>query len=1031
MKKISLLIIFFIISINPIFSQFGKNKVQYRKFDWKYISSTNFDIYFYDDSKYLAEFAARHGEAALKSIERTLNYKLNKRFALIIYNSQNEFQQTNVISSYLPEGVGGVTELFKNRVVVPFQGDYSQFRHVIHHELVHAVMNDLFYGGTLQSALSSNSLNEIPIWVSEGLAEWESIGGLDAQTDMFMRDVTLSENLVPLQYLNNYYAYRGGQSFFWYIADKYGEQRVGDFINRLYITGDIKNTFQSSFNMSLDDFSEQWQKDIKKYYFPDIDKFENPEDYAIRITNHKKERNFYNSSPAVSPSGTKLAFISDRDGLYGVFIQDLTKKEEPRKLVSSLRRTDFEELNILTPGISWNPDGTKLAISAKAGNEDAIFIVAAETGEYERILLGFSSISSVNWSPDGRLIAFIATNGISSDIYIYNLTTKKTENLTNDVFSDFLPVWDKNSKLIYFISDRENNLNISSNPYEVKMWKHNFDSRDIYSFNLETKKINRITFDPENNKTSLAVSPDGKKILYVSELNGIGNIYELDLSTGKSKPKTNSLNGITQLSLSATGNDLFFSSLTNGGYDIFQIKNPLNRKFDLDTLPLTKLKLSEIQRKSLMSNLNDNQNDSLSVNNNKDELIGYGNFEVEFDRQQFVKPNPDINENLTDSKTAITGLINDDQEFQVFDYKIKFSPDVIIGNPGFSTLYGYQGVAQILFSDVLGNHQIYVEANLWVDLKNSNILASYAYMPEVIDYYITGYHSSILSFGYNFNYIYRFRNYGIRLDAQYPFSLFDRIEWGLDWINLSKENVTDQSLPDVHRMLFMPKARYVYDDVLFGFMSPYQGSRFYVGFQGTPRFSDNGIGFMTITGDFRNYIPLFDYMTIATRFAGGASLGPNPQKFYLGGTDNWINRSFSNNSLPFDKPEDFLNEFVMPLRGFDVNTINGDKYFLTNVELRFPLFQALLAGPIPILFRNIMGAFFFDMGGAWYGDLSSFKSTTTDSQGNPIPNNLLMSAGIGVRTFLLGLPVKFDISWRNEYYSWSQPQYWFSLGYDW
>ena len=50
----------------------------------------------------------------------------------------------------MEEGVGGVTELFKNRVVVPFEGNYKQFRHVIHHELVHAVINEMFYGGSIQ-----------------------------------------------------------------------------------------------------------------------------------------------------------------------------------------------------------------------------------------------------------------------------------------------------------------------------------------------------------------------------------------------------------------------------------------------------------------------------------------------------------------------------------------------------------------------------------------------------------------------------------------------------------------------------------------------------------------------------------------------------------------------------------------------------------------------------------------------------------------------------------------------------------------
>ena len=233
-------------------------------------------------------------------------------------------------------------------------------------------------------------------------------------------------------------------------------------------------------------------------------------------------------------------------------------------------------------------------------------------------------------------------------------------------------------------------------------------------------------------------------------------------------------------------------------------------------------------------------------------------------------------------------------------------------------------------------------------------------------------------------------------------------------------------------MLIIPEARFVYDDVLYGYsFGPVDGTRYFVSMKGAPKFGSSGIGFMSFKGDFRRYIFFNDFLSFAARFTGGASLGPNPHLYYLGGTENWINRSFRNDEVPFENPEDYaLAEFVMPLRGAVVNEISGTKFFLTNFELRFPLFRALIAGPVPILFQHILGSFFFDMGGAWSGKLTDFKSTTIDANGSVIPNNLLMSTGVGIRTILLGMPVKLDIAWLNLYHSWSKPTYMFSLGYD-
>lgn len=1036
LNRKALLILFFaltIFSINESFSQFGKNKVQYQDFDWKYIESKHFDVYYNKGSYYLAVFAAMEAEKALLSVQNSLNFIISNRIVIIVYDSHNEFQQTNVIGQFMPEGVGGVTELFKNRVVVPYQGDYSQFRHVIHHELTHAVINDMFYGGTFQSAISSGTEVQLPLWMNEGFAEFESIGGMDTQTDMFMRDLTISELLPPLEYLDGYLAYRGGQTFYWYVAENFGKERVGDLINRVKINFTLDGAFKSAFKDGLEEVSQNWQDYLKKYYWTDLDIFQRPKDFAVPLTDHKKENNFYNTSPAISPDGEKMAYISDREGIFKIIIQNIDDKKKSEELISSFREQDFEDLNILTPGISWSPDGKKLAISAKAGGEDAVFIVNVKTGDYSKLKFGIKSISSVVWSPDGKKLAFIGTAEDRSDIYVYRIQTEVLQDITDDYYTDMHPVWSYDSETLYFISDRGDDIKPAVS--NVKIWKHDFDQSDIFNINITTKDIKRLTYDPDFNKTSIAITNDNTKLFFVSDKNGIGNIYQLDLKSGRVTAKTNSLNGITQISLNQDGSKLLFASQVNGGYDIFLVRYPLEKLNDLDSLPPTKFRKKWLEQRNMAQVAQNRKQDTVSASKPD---INYGDFSVSFSNQQVIKPNYDAqSKNSQLTQEALKGESVSDSVFVEKSYKLKFTPDVVLGNPGYSTYWGLQGVTQMLFSDVLGDHQIFLQANLLLDLRNSSIFASYYYLPEVIDYQINAFHSSGFVYQYQDGSIierpertlFRFRNWGASVLASYPFDLFNRIEWGLNFFNVSKEDITNPSSgKNISRMLLVPEGKYVHDDVLYGNFAPVRGSRYYIGFKGVPKLSENGVGFMSFTGDFRHYFYFGDYLNLALRGTAGASFGPNPQKFFLGGTENWINPTFYDNTLPFDQPEDFaFMEFIMPLRGYNVNQSSGSKFFLANAELRFPLFRALLAGPVPILFQSIMGAFFYDIGGTWN---NSFKATQLDANGNTIPNNLLMSAGIGVRTYLLGLPIKMDVAWRNEYYNWSQPEYLFSLGLD-
>lgn len=1001
-----------------LYAQFGKNKVQYQRFTWRYLQSRHLDIYFTPGGEYLARFAAIAGERALRSIQQTVGHRVTRRIALIVYNSHVEFQQTNVVSEFLPEGVGGVTELFKNRVVVPFEGNYEQFRHVLHHELTHAVLNDMFYGGSLQNALTRGVNIELPLWMNEGLCEFESLGGYDTHTDMFMRDLALSEELRGLETLDGYLAYRGGQAFYWYVARKYGREKIAELLQRLKVQRNLQAAFESAFKMGFDDFSRQWAWEMKKLYWPDIGRFEDIRDIAQRLTDRSREDYFYNTSPALSPDGSKLAFLSDRTGVFGLYVLDLSRpKATPRLLVSSGRERDFEELNLLTPGIAWDPQGKTLAVAAKSGGENAIYLLDIASGRYKRLHLGFKAISSVSWSPDGERLLFVATRDAQPDIWLYELRSGKLENLTDDVFTDLAPAWSPDGSRIYFVSDRGDVLQLGLGT-QPRMWEHPLTHSDIYELELSSRQLRRLTFSPEAKKTSLALSPDGRHLLFVSDANGIGNVYALDLHTGAVRPLTNSAYGILQISLSADGTLLAMAAQIQGGYDLFLLRFPLERTLP-DTLPLTTFRREQLQTR--MVTVSATPADSLPP------YRPYATFELDFHNQQMVLPNPDA---LTATPTGELDATPDDSLLGPRPYRVSFSPDIVLGSAGYNTFFGLQGITQMLFSDVLGDHQIYAEANLMLDLKNSNFLVSYAYLPELIDYQFTGFHQVGYVVRSNDS-LYRFRAYGLWADAWYPFDRFNRLEWGLGVLRATRENldaIEPPFEPTLERTLLVPALRYVHDDALWGFLSPLMGSRYYVGVQLTPKLSQSGIGFVTLRGDYRHYFRLGRWSSFAIRLAGGASLGPNPQKFFTLGTDNWLNPSFPTRQLPYDVPEDFIfATAVFPLRGYGVSERMGSRFVAANAELRLPIFLALWTSPAPLLVQALTTVVFLDAGALWNERLRLF---TTTASGTRQANDLLLSTGVGLRLVLFGFPFKLDIAWRYTGEGFSQPFYLISLGYD-
>ncbi|MFC1683220.1 BamA/TamA family outer membrane protein [Candidatus Zixiibacteriota bacterium] len=1025
---------------------FGKNKVQYTSFNWSYLQTSHFDIYFYEGEEELAYFVAEYCELAYQDVKEDLRHEIRKRIPIILYKSHNDFQQTNVILELLEEGVGGFTEFFKNRVVMPYTGSYEEFRHVLHHELTHAIMMDLLYGSVVESLVRRQYFFVPPLWVVEGLAEYESLDW-DKKSDMFMRDATISGYVQPLLYVGGYMVYKQGQSVIRYIATKYGGEKLGEILSKARLHRNMDKALRSSIGMGIEDLDEEWSKTLRVQYWPEIAGRQEATEFARQLTDHTEDGSNFNLKPAFSPDGNRLAFFSDKSDYTDIYLLSAIDGQVLDRLVKGERSGGLESLHYFKSSLAWSPDGTRIAFVAKSGGGDALYLLRVENRKVlKKYSFPLDLIASPSWSPTGDRIVFSGLKDGTSDLYYVEVQTGVLTRLTEDRYDDTEPVWSPDGDRIAFSSDR------SSSEESQADTAFAYGQYDLFVIDVASGQTRPVVV-AEGQQRSPSWSPTGEKICYSSDENGIDNLYITDLTSSESFPITDVIGGCFTPSWSRDGKRLAFSYFQKGGWDLYVLKDPLNKRLEVTELEPTPFVLHQkgytgeahtTVEESSYSELPDSVTaqadialadvspediytdtlDTMAVGSARPssgapvEEIDFDYQQMEFQKQaQLVSIEADSTQQAPAETTSI--------DLGPRKYHVKFTPDLLSGTMGYDTYYGFQGESVLAISDLMGNHRIYLLTSLFYSLSESDFQVAYYYLPRRTDYGIGAFHLKNY-FVDDIPRLFSDRLYGAYLSLSRPFNKFNRLDLALQALAIDRYYF-DPPYDDSLTRLYQLSGSLVHDTVLWGNTGPVNGSRWNLTAEYAPSLGSSSKSFTRVTFDRRSYIDYRKRYNFVYRVAGGASSGRDQQRYYLGGTSNWLDVQFFRGDQYYTVEDIYFANRITPLRGYDYNEVQGTKFGLVNLEFRYPFVDYLLVNwPLRFGISRVNGALFMDMGSAWDNN-RTFKGGTTE--GGARLKDLKTGFGFGMRANLGIFVLRFDAAWNTDFAEVSpKPKTYYSLG---
>ena len=1087
---LGLIIAFFSVSGQQSRETFGKNRIQYKQFRWQYVSSENFDVYYYEDRRRVATEALKYMESEFDRITDLIGYPPYLKTKVFLYNSITDLQQSNIGLNHTKFSEGGETEFIKPYIEVAHPGTVSEFKEELIFKMADLMVNEMMFGGSLKDMFQNSVLLNLPDWFIDG-ASLYAAKGWNAEMDDYVRQLVRSKKANKALRFTGKEGALVGQSIWNFIVEKYGKGSISNILNYTRVIRNEQKSILITLGVSFKQLMMEWkqfyqvqEERVNKSYMA-------PSDSIKFSPSHNKTMAY--TTVKLSPDGKKVAYAENDRGKFVVRVKSLENGKET-VILNGGNKVFKQDVDYREPLISWADQNTLGVIGIKNGQYIFWLYDLNTRSKLPRALDRYSNIRSFDFSGNGRLAVISADQQGQNDLFLVSTRQDRTKRLTNDIFDDLDPSFIPNTNSVVFTSNRTTDTVLTNKARDFQKINANYN---LFILNLDTTTnvVTRIT-----NTLSKDFYPharDENTFYYLSDQRGIVNLFKFDRPSGIYSQVTNFSAGIKDYDLNFNTGALSIVMTKNLVEDIFlfpsfnlerQVFTPATRRREVQQAKTISEKRKQEPTKGISikelinSRLKERKDTTVekttptradtTVKKNgvintdeyvfedvkKDSVITPKKVEKVVNTEDYVFED-DATKTKKSSETFLSRYMKAREASRItgpFPYEPKVTYENLVTNFVVDPLRGFSVRLETQMNDILENYRFFGGIQTAFDWKSGDIFGEVQYLPHLIDY--SARIDRRVIFWDNNPTLQKYSWQKVEMGASLPLSVRTRIAIK-PFLGFSRyvDRGSDSSpasppvfAPSEQQNYIGTKAELVYDNSIATGMNIIEGTRGKINFVTYGGLGSTGsqASFSQVSIDVRHYQRIYKEIVFAVRGYVGTFFGNSPKKYALGGMDNWFGNSTNTSGLanPLAPTEGYNNnllftEFATSLRGFNYATLYGNSVAVANAELRIPLIRALSSGPITSnFFRNMQLTAFYDIGSSWTGKFpynAENSSPTREVSEGPFTvylkeylNPWLYSYGFGFRTMMLGYYLKFDLAWPVENYQVRDPRVYVTLGFD-
>jgi len=506
--------------------EFGKNRVQYKKFKWQYYQTKNFNVYFNQGGQELAKFVAQSAEKELPQIEKAAEYSLQRRANIVLYNSYADFDQTNIGLGIDWQNTSGATKLVNNKMVVYFDADHAKLRLQIRTGIAQVLTDNVLFGDDLGEVAGNQALLDLPQWLTAGYVAYLAENW---STDL---DDELKSEILSNNYKNfNRFVFArpeiAGHGFWYYIEEKYKKENVTYL---LYLARVYKNLNKACMQVCKKKFKDvlaEFMEYQDEKYSNDIRKRKPyPKGSYIEGFDISKRLNYYRFNVNPNKKSRSYVVMQYKKGIVRVIYND---EDVNKTLLKYGVRSQENEINPDYPIMAWDPKGTRITVLyTKEGKIGLLMYDIVTRLKPTKIDLTkeFDLVQDMSYMNNSNILLITAVKNGHTDIFTLDIKKEKVTQITNDVFDDrdasFVAFPNKTG--ILFASNRPGAAAKGGDTTLPSDYRYNVFMVTNFGDKPELNQVTQLS-DLKYGNARSPMQYNQNHFTFVSDENGVGNRY--------------------------------------------------------------------------------------------------------------------------------------------------------------------------------------------------------------------------------------------------------------------------------------------------------------------------------------------------------------------------------------------------------------------------------------------------------------------------------------------------------------------------